>query len=75
MSAESDALIHTLVQLGKDLGLKTLAEGVETIEQVDHLRRENVREVQGFLFAKPLDPASLESQLLEPGRAAEESEV
>ena len=70
-SPESDALIHTLVQLGRDLGLKTLAEGVETIEQVDHLRRENVREAQGFLFARPLDPASLESQLLEPARPTE----
>ncbi len=29
-SPEAEALIHTLVQLGKDLGLKTLAEGVET---------------------------------------------
>src|SRR6202030_2866992 len=35
-SPDSDALIHTLVQLGKDLGLKTLAEGVETIDQLDH---------------------------------------
>ena len=39
-SPESNALIDTLVQLGKDLGLKTLAEGVETTEQIDHLRGE-----------------------------------
>ena len=58
-SPESDALIHTLVQLGKDLGLKTLAEGVESIDQVDHLRREHVNEAQGFLLARPLDPRSL----------------
>jgi diguanylate cyclase (GGDEF)-like protein len=70
-SPASDALIHTLIQLGKDLGLKTLAEGVETIEQVDHLRGEHVNEVQGFLLAKPLDPHTLETQLLAPARPPE----
>jgi diguanylate cyclase (GGDEF)-like protein len=69
-STESNALIHTLVQLGKDLGLRTLAEGVETTGQIDHLRTEQVNEAQGFLFAKPLAPAALETQLLEPDRAA-----
>ena len=63
-SPESDALIHTLVQLGKDLGLKTLAEGVETTAQIDHLRTEHVNEVQGFLLAKPLTAETVESQLL-----------
>ncbi len=43
-SPESKALIGTLVQLGKDLGLKTLAEGVETTDQMDHLRGEHVNQ-------------------------------
>ncbi len=63
-SPESDALIHTLVQLGKDLGLKTLAEGVETTEQLDHLRGEGVSEIQGFLLARPLDADTVESLVL-----------
>jgi diguanylate cyclase (GGDEF)-like protein len=67
-SPESDALIHTLVQLGKDLGLRTLAEGVESTDQVDHLRGEQVNQVQGFLLARPLDAEMLEAQILEPGR-------
>jgi sensor c-di-GMP phosphodiesterase-like protein len=33
-SSESKALVATLVQLGKDLGLKTIAEGVETLYRV-----------------------------------------
>ena len=45
-SPESKALIRTLVQLGKDLGLKTLAEGVETADEMDHLRHEHVNEAQ-----------------------------
>jgi diguanylate cyclase (GGDEF)-like protein len=65
-SPESDALVRTLVQLGKDLGLKTLAEGVETTEQIDYLRAHSVDEIQGFLLAKPLSPDALEAQIIEP---------
>lgn len=69
-SPEADAIIRTLVQLGKDLGLKTLAEGVESTDQVDHLRSEDVNQVQGFLMSRPLDPTTLETQLLQPIRPA-----
>ena len=41
----------------KDLGLSTLAEGVETTGELDDLRAENVNEAQGFLLSRPLDPA------------------
>ena len=61
-------LIGTLVQLGKDLGLSTLAEGVETTGELDVLRLQHVNEAQGFLLSRPLDPATLETQLLEPTR-------
>jgi diguanylate cyclase (GGDEF)-like protein len=67
-SPESQALVKTFIQLGKDLGLKTLAEGVETISQMDLLRANNVAEVQGYLFSHPLEPAVLEAQILEPLR-------
>jgi diguanylate cyclase (GGDEF)-like protein len=67
-SPESRALIGTLVQLGKDLGLKTLAEGVETPGQLDHLRGGQVDEIQGFLLSRPLDPQTLEAQILAPTR-------
>jgi diguanylate cyclase (GGDEF)-like protein len=69
-SPESKALIGTLVQLGKDLGLTTLAEGIETTGQIDHLRGENVNEAQGFLLSRPLDPETLETQILVPARHA-----
>jgi diguanylate cyclase (GGDEF)-like protein len=72
-SPESKALIRTLVQLGRDLGLKTLAEGVETTVEMDHLRDEHVDEAQGFLLSKPLDAATLESQILIPARATTEA--
>jgi predicted signal transduction protein with EAL and GGDEF domain len=67
-SPESQALVKTFIQLGKDLGIKTLAEGVETIGQMDLLRSSNVAEVQGFLFSHPLEPDVIEGQILEPMR-------
>lgn len=63
-TAEADALVHTLVQLGKDLGLQTVAEGVETSGQLDHLRGVAVDRGQGFLLARPMDSAAFESKLL-----------
>ena len=53
-SAESRALLHTLVQLGKQLGLKTLAEGIEQHEQFCQLQDEQCDSGQGFMFARPL---------------------
>jgi diguanylate cyclase (GGDEF)-like protein len=52
---EAGALVHTLVQLGKVLGLETIAEGIETNDQRLRLRAEKVDGGQGFLFARPLD--------------------
>jgi EAL domain-containing protein (putative c-di-GMP-specific phosphodiesterase class I) len=52
---ESVAIVHTLVQLGKVLGLETVAEGIESEDQRMRLMAEDVNVGQGFLFAHPLD--------------------
>jgi diguanylate cyclase (GGDEF)-like protein len=67
-SPESRALIDTLVQLGRDLGLSTLAEGVETTDEMDILRDANVDHAQGFLMARPQDPEVIEREFLAPRR-------
>jgi diguanylate cyclase (GGDEF)-like protein len=69
-SPASEALIRTFVQLGKDLGLTTLAEGVETPRELDRLRAGGVDQIQGFLLCKPLDAHTLEHQILAPTRPA-----
>ncbi|HTA33017.1 MAG TPA: bifunctional diguanylate cyclase/phosphodiesterase [Solirubrobacteraceae bacterium] len=69
-SSEAHALAHTLIQLGKALGLQTLAEGVEDHDQVRELQREGCDLAQGFLFARPLAADVLERFLREsPGLA------
>jgi diguanylate cyclase (GGDEF)-like protein len=58
-SSEAHALVHTLIQLGKALGLETLAEGIEERDQVRELRAERCDLAQGFLFARPMAPHAL----------------
>jgi diguanylate cyclase (GGDEF)-like protein len=70
LSSEAHALTHTLIQLGKALGLQTLAEGVEDHDQVRELQREGCDLAQGFLFARPLAADVIERFLREsPGLA------
>jgi diguanylate cyclase (GGDEF)-like protein len=64
-SGDARALTHTLIQLGKTLGIKTLAEGVEQRSQLHKLRAEGCDLAQGFLFAQPLSPEELERFLEE----------
>jgi EAL domain-containing protein (putative c-di-GMP-specific phosphodiesterase class I) len=47
--------MHTLVGLGKALGLETLGEGIEEQAQLEQLQREECDSGQGFLYARPLD--------------------
>ncbi len=58
-SPDAAALIHTLIELGRTLGLVTLAEGVETHEQLEGLRAERCDQGQGFLFSGPVSAAEM----------------
>lgn len=52
---KSDAsLVRAIIAMGKALGLTTIAEGVETREQLDFLRREECEEIQGYFLSKPI---------------------
>jgi diguanylate cyclase (GGDEF)-like protein len=57
---ESAAIVHTLVQLGKVLGLLIVAEGIETDDQRSRLCAEDVDLGQGYLFARPLDAGDVD---------------
>ncbi len=60
---EAQTLMHTLIQLGKALGIRTLAEGVEQPGQVRQLQHEGCDLAQGFLFARPLTHDAVEAFL------------
>jgi diguanylate cyclase (GGDEF)-like protein len=70
-TSEATIMIRTLVQLGKALGLETLAEGIESEAQLTRLVREQCDSGQGFLFAHPLRPRALEELLEIPSAPAQ----
>ena len=53
-SPEADALLHTLVQLGQQLRLEIIAEGIETGNQLRRLQSKRCDSGQGYLFGRPM---------------------
>jgi EAL domain-containing protein (putative c-di-GMP-specific phosphodiesterase class I) len=65
-------MIHSLVMLAHNLGMKVIAEGVETREQLDLIAKLGGNEVQGFLLGKPTpEPMAF----IEKQREVRETEV
>ena len=62
---EDQAIAQAIISMGKALGMKVVAEGVETIEQQAFLRRHGCDEMQGYLFSKPVPPGGV-ADLLRP---------
>lgn len=58
-------LIRSLAVICSDLGIKLIAEGVETLEQLDILKELRCNEVQGYLFSKPLPLNDFEKKYLQ----------
>jgi diguanylate cyclase (GGDEF)-like protein len=61
-------LVQAMIDLGGTLGLRVVAEGIETPDQLDFLRTIGCEQGQGYLFAKPLGAPELERFLREKGR-------
>lgn len=54
--SRNNAIIETIIQLGHNLKLKVIAEGVETAEQLATLDKLGCDEIQGYYFSRPLSP-------------------
>ncbi|WP_420473571.1 EAL domain-containing protein [Noviherbaspirillum sp. ST9] len=65
--SSSAALVRSILSMAHNLGLATIAEGVETPAQLGYLRKQVCQEMQGFLFSKPL-PADELTEMLRQGR-------
>ncbi|MBV8632895.1 MAG: EAL domain-containing protein, partial [Burkholderiaceae bacterium] len=68
--AASAALVRSILAMAGNLGLTTIAEGVETVGQYGYLRKQLCQEMQGFLFSHPV-PAEEFTRLLQEGRKFE----
>ena len=68
-SHQSRSIIRSVLALGRSLEVPVLAEGVETQDQLEFLRRERCSEVQGYLFGRPM-PVGGQSREAQPSAPA-----
>ncbi|MGA2567382.1 MAG: EAL domain-containing protein [Pseudolabrys sp.] len=66
-AADAAAIVHAVVSLGRGLGMKVTAEGVETADQQLFLRAAGVHFMQGYRFGKAVTPAEITARLKAPG--------
>lgn len=55
------AIVDAIIHMAHSLGLQTIAEGVETVEQLDYLRNQGCDEIQGYYYSRPLPSEQFES--------------
>jgi diguanylate cyclase (GGDEF)-like protein len=63
---DAAAIVHAVVSLGRGLGMKVTAEGVETAEQHLFLRAAGVHSMQGYRFGKPGAASEINARLAHP---------
>jgi diguanylate cyclase (GGDEF)-like protein len=66
-AADAASIVHAIVSLGRGLGMKVTAEGVETAEQQLFLRAAGVHSLQGYRFGKPQPAAEIAGRLQQAG--------
>ncbi|HUL88667.1 MAG TPA: EAL domain-containing protein [Pseudolabrys sp.] len=65
-AADAAAIVHAIVSLGRGLGMKVTAEGVETADQQLFLRAAGVHSMQGYRFGRPVSVAEITVRLQSP---------
>jgi predicted signal transduction protein with EAL and GGDEF domain len=66
-AADAAAIVHAVVSLGRGLGMKVTAEGVETAEQHLFLRAAGVHYIQGYRFSRPVEADDVTARIAKPG--------
>ena len=64
ISDKDETITKAVILLAVNLGLKTIAEGVETTEQMEFLNQRMCDELQGYYLYKPMPAAELEKLLV-----------
>jgi EAL domain-containing protein (putative c-di-GMP-specific phosphodiesterase class I) len=65
----SAAVVRAVATLASELGMTILVEGIETVEQLDRVKREGCKEGQGYLFGKPMPAGEVRALLAASGPA------
>lgn len=67
---QSRIIIRAIINMAKELDMKTVAEGVDTPEQCSFLRESGCTMMQAFLYAKPMPIPNFESMFFQTGKAS-----
>jgi EAL domain-containing protein (putative c-di-GMP-specific phosphodiesterase class I) len=62
-SPEDAAIATAIIAMAHSLNLRVVAEGVETVEQLEYLRKHRCDEFQGYYFSPPLPAPAFETML------------
>ena len=68
IDAEDRAIVQAIIGMAHSLGLQTIAEGVETQEQLDFLRAQGCAQIQGYWLSKPLSADALTTFVQQRGQ-------
>jgi len=60
-NADDKAIVTTIINMAGSLGMQTIAEGVETADQLEFLRLQGCDEIQGYYFSPPLPKDDFEA--------------
>ena len=61
---DDEIIVRTIIQMAQNLGLKTIAEGIEDQETLDLLKHHQCDEAQGYLIAKPMNKEGFHNYIL-----------
>lgn len=62
-NSDTAAIVTAMLAMAKELGIKTVAEGVETKEQLEFLRKRGCQYIQGYYFGRPVSALAFEDLL------------
>ncbi|WP_310440373.1 EAL domain-containing protein [Sulfuricurvum sp.] len=60
-NSDDKTIVNTIINMAHNLNMQTIAEGVETLEQLEFLRQNGCDEVQGYYFSQPIPSAEFEA--------------
>lgn len=62
-SQQSMGIVNTIITMGHNFGLDLIAEGVETVYQLNYIVKQGCHTIQGFYFSRPLSPQEMHKVL------------
>jgi EAL domain-containing protein (putative c-di-GMP-specific phosphodiesterase class I) len=63
---DGSAIVEAIISMGHSLDLSVIAEGVETVDQLNFLKARRCNEIQGNYYSKPIPAAQFEKMLADP---------